>query len=285
MRDAVDEAFQPSAGPQRIGLELEVHLSEPVPALPRWASYEPGGQLELSLPPQRSVSDLLELVESCLHPLGTIALAGVDPWHELDEVPLVLETPRYRSMQALFDERGDAGRRMMRLTGSLQVCVDLLPGLAGREQWLVANLAGPALVAAYHGALERTRIWQAMDPARTAYDGRHLDPVDPVGAYLAFAERASRLPIPEALDDTYHLGTIFPPVRPRGGYLELRYLDSQRPTRELLEAIWNLMYDERVRREALELLLPSLADYANQWGSADPTDLLAIAGVPIEVAA
>jgi glutamate--cysteine ligase len=158
------------------------------------------------------------------------------------------------------------------------------PSRAGREQWLVANLASPSLVAAYQGSRERTRIWQGIDPARTGYDARHLDVRDPIGAYAAFAGAAGRLPIAEAADDGYHLTTLFPPVRPRGGYLELRYLDSQRPTAELLGTIWALMYDARVRRSALELLRPTLPTYADQWESADPTALFEVLG-PGRVAA
>lgn len=292
MHQEVLRAFSPSTGPRRIGVELEMHvratpfLSDELLRRGR-PSREPGGQLELSPPPQASVTTLLGEVDWCLRALAEstdVALTGVDPWRSLDEVPLVLPTARYLSMQALFDRHGDAGRRMMRLTASLQVCVDLLPGSAGREQWLVANLAGPALVAAFGGSTERTRIWQGIDPARTGYDGRHLDVDDPIGAYAGFARSAERLPIAEAGDDAYHLGTIFPPVRPRGGYLELRYLDSQRPTSALLQAVWALMYDERIRHAAYELLLPTLPSYAEQWETADPEPLLDLLGAG-EVAA
>jgi glutamate--cysteine ligase len=292
MRESVTKAFTPAAGPRRIGLELEMHVRGTPHLGDELAerghpSYEPGGQLELSVPPQASIPALLREVDWCLGALATtseVALTGVDPWRSLDEVPLTIRTPRYLAMQRLFDRNGDAGRRMMRLTASLQVCVDLLPGNVGREQWLVANLAGPALVVAFGGSLERTRIWQGIDPARTGYDGRHLDVRDPIGAYEAFAHAAARLPIPQADDDGYHLNSLFPPVRPRGGYLELRYLDSQRPTAELLGTIEMLMYDARVRHEALDLLLPTLPTYWDQWQSADPSALLAVVGAS-EVAA
>ena len=286
LREAVQRAFSPATGPRTIGVELEMHVRG-IPDLDGelgrrgHPTLEPGGQLELSLPPQPSIPALLREVDWCLaavHASTEIALTGVDPWRALDDVPLTLRTPRYLAMQELFDRDGDSGRRMMRLTASLQVCVDLLPGRAGREQWLVANLAGPSLVAAYGGERERTGIWQGIDPARTGYDGRHLDEHDPVGAYAAFALAAERLPIPEASDDNYHLTTLFPPVRPRGGYLELRFLDSQRPTAELLGTIWALMYDARVRRDALDLLLPTLPSYADQWGHTDPGPLLDVVG-------
>lgn len=285
--------FRAGSGTRRIGAELEMHLRRSTPYLsPELVArgcptYEPGGQLELSVAPQASVSGLVRELEWCLGSVSEtseIALTGVNPWYSLDEIPLTRPTPRYQAMQQLFDCDGDAGRRMMRLTASLQVCVDLLPGEAGREQWLVANLAGPSLVAAFGGSRERTAIWQGIDPARTAYDGRHLDPKDHVRAYAAFARTASRLPIAEAADDGYHLGTLFPPVRPRGGYLELRYLDAQQPTVELFDTIWTLMYDEGVRRAALDLLLPTLPDYWGLWQTADPADLLDLIST-VEVAA
>jgi glutamate--cysteine ligase len=270
----------------RIGVELEMFVRQPLAQLPECGSVEPGGQLELSPPALGSVDAVVRDMRQRLATLPTeFELAGVDPWRSLDEVPLVLETPRYLALQALFDEHGDAGRQMMRLTASLQVCVDLLPGAAGREQWLVANLAGPYLVDAFCPSRARTEIWRAMDPVRTAYDGRHLDARDPVSAYAAFAATAPRLPIPEAMDDAYHLNTIFPPVRPRGGYLELRYLDSQPVTTEVLGTIWTLLYDDVVRRSALELLLPQLDDYASLWDTADSDELLELVRPKVVAAA
>jgi glutamate--cysteine ligase len=200
-------------------------------------------------------------------------------------------------MQAEFDRLGPNGRRMMRLTASLQICVDLLPGPAGIEQWLVANLAGPALTVAFANSATidgrpvsipgaRTRIWRGVDPRRTGYDGRHIDTADPVGAYLAFAAAAPRLAIPGAADPSYHLSTLFPPVRPRGGYLEVRYLDAQ-PLHRVGEAVATvaaLLYDRRARREALDLLLPRAGDCDEAWseaaaGRAPEADaLLCIAG-------
>jgi glutamate--cysteine ligase len=200
-------------------------------------------------------------------------------------------------MQRTFDEVGPDGRRMMRLTASLQVTVDLLPGHAGHQQWLVANLAGPPLAAAFanSGSAEgrpvgmpgaRTRIWQNVDLRRTGYDGRHLDLADPVGAYAAFAAAAPRLPIQEARRPSYHLSTLFPPVRPRGGYLELRYLDAQPCWRvgEAIAVVATLLYDARARHDALDLLLPRAGDQQRAWTEAatgfspEADALLSIAG-------
>lgn len=313
---AVRRLFAPARRPGRIGAEVElIPVSDterrgPVdPATLAAAfdpgfvaaarpSFEPGGQLELSPAPRPGPADLvadlgrlIDRAEAIARSHGVrLMAAGVNPYHGCAEVPLRTPTPRYAAMQALFDRTGPAGRRMMRLTASLQLAVDLLPGSAGREQWLVANLAGPALAVAFdNSGGERTRIWRGMDPVRTGYDGRHLDPADPVGAYLAFAAAAPRLPIPETADPAYHLTTLFPPVRPRGGYLELRYLDAQPAHRieAAVRTVATLLTDPGARRDALDLLLPRAAEQDRAWAEAaagrapEAAALLAIAGTAV----
>ncbi|MFC0541559.1 glutamate-cysteine ligase family protein [Kutzneria chonburiensis] len=300
---AVSRAFAPARQPGRIGVEIElipVTYTDPTVLADGFdpdfvaaarPSFEPGGQLELSPAPRSSVDALMGDVRALLRRANDIASArgvrleavGVNN----SDVPLRRPTPRYLAMQAVFDEIGPCGRWMMRRTASLQIAVDLLLGAAGREQWLVANLAGPALAAAFdNSGGERTRIWQGVDLRRTGYDGRHLSLSDPVGAYLAFAAAAPRLPIPEAVDPRYHLSTLFPPVRPRGGYLEIRYLDAQPLSRirEALVTVTTLLCNAEARRAALDLLLPRAADLDRAWHesaagcSPETQPLLEIAG-------
>jgi glutamate--cysteine ligase len=307
MRTAVDRLFAPARSPGGVGAEVELiavtDAARPRPVDPRVLAarfdaafrreaaptFEPGGQLELSPAPRPTVAGLVCDLHGLLARATVIAAAcgvrleasGIDPYHSCAEVPLWTPTPRYVAMQDAFDKVGQDGRRMMRLTASLQVTVDLLPGRAGREQWLVANLAGPPLAAAYANSPwldggpagidgARTRIWQGVDVRRTGYDGRHLDAGDPAGAYAAFAAAAPRLPIPDAADPAYHLSTLFPPVRPRGGYLEVRYLDAQPPWRvgEAIATVATLLYDQRARRAALDLLLPRAGDQWRAWSEA-----------------
>ncbi len=314
--------FVPARRPGRVGAEVELipvtDTRAPRPADPSvfeagfdaefvaaaCPTFEPGGQLELSPPPRDTVAGLVDELHRLLARAAAIAgergvrleAAGTNPYHSCADIPLRSPTPRYLAMQRLFDRVGPGGRRMMRLTASLQVTVDLLPGRAGIEQWLVANLAGPALTVEFANSTvidgrpsaipnARTRIWRAIDPSRTGYDGRHLDVADPVGAYLAFAAAAPRLPIEAAADPVYHLSTLFPPVRPRGGYLEVRYLDAQPPERigEAVATVAGLLYDARARRNALDLLLPRAGDQERAWSevaagySPEHDELLSIA--------
>lgn len=307
MHATVESMFAPAERPGLVGVELELipvtDTPLPRPVAPAWLAagfdaefvaaavptFEPGGQLELSPPPRPTVDDLVADVEVLARRATAIAaargirleLVGLNPCHSSADVPLHLRTPRYLAMQQAFDEVGPDGRRMMRLTASLQIAIDLLPGRAGHEQWLVANLAGPPLAAAFANSAvaagrpagipgARTRILQNVDLRRTGYDGRHLDLADPVGAYTAFAVAAPRLPIPEAERPAYHLSTLFPPVRPRGGYLEVRYLDAQPlwRIREAVGAVAALLYDDRARHDALDLLLPRAQDQHRAWTEA-----------------
>jgi glutamate--cysteine ligase len=127
-------------------------------------------------------------------------------------------------------------------------------------RWRRSHLVGPVLLAAFansprlHGqptgcASSRTRVWSQIDRRRT----RPVAGQDPAAAWSAYALRAGVmfarqpdgrcLPVPagttladwaenrtalrplEMDDVSYHLTTLFPPVRPRG-FLELRFLDS-----------------------------------------------------------
>ena len=153
-------------------------------------------------------------------------------------------------MQRHFDSIGPAGRRMMRRTASTQVCLDWWPGGAGLEQWRLLNLAGPFLAAAFaRPGSDRLATWLAVDPSRTAFDGRLLGGDDPVAAYAEFAAGATAFVEP----GEQHLTTLFPPVRPRGRYLEVRFPDVQEDEDigTLVAVLAALLYDDTCRAEAL----------------------------------
>lgn len=243
----------------------------------RWLGFEPGGQVELSLPCCSSVTDLERAVRAELGDLTRdCAAAGVivEPIaidHRGQAVPLQLTSPRYTSMQEHFDRIGPAGRTMMRLTASTQVCLDWWPGRAGLEQWRLLQLAGPfvaALFARGGGPGSRLATWLEVDPGRTAFDDRLLGG-DPVEGYVAFAAAAATFALPEDPEAvvTHHLSTLFPPVRPRSGYLEVRFLDalSEEQVPLVTTVLAALLYDDETRVATLRLLAADQAHLARHW--------------------
>ncbi|MET8529328.1 ergothioneine biosynthesis glutamate--cysteine ligase EgtA [Micromonospora sp. NPDC005172] len=232
-------------------------------------TLEPGGQLEVSTPPRTSTGALIQATEADIAQVNgllaavglTLGRSGIDPHRRPRPV---VETPRYRAMRRVFDERGPAGRTMMYSTAGLQVCLDVgEPDQVG-ARWAAAHAIGPPMLAAFASASRhagqrtgwasaRMAAWLAIDPARTrpvwtpgtaaenptATWTRYV-----FGAPLLCLRRPGQdwtpppgvtfgdwldgaLPRPPTTDDLdYHVSTLFPPVRPRG-YLELRYLDAQ----------------------------------------------------------
>jgi glutamate--cysteine ligase len=314
------------SGPGRVGAEIELlpvrftadgahpvprpdtlaalHRADPSLLADGCVSFEPGGQLELSPPCSATVTEALRTIDllvararKCADAAGFVLLdAAVSPWHEVDEVGLQTDQPRYRAMQSRFDAVGPDGRRMMRLTASLQVCVDLDPELL---RWRALNVVGPALSAAFAASpllggratgmsSARSAIWQQLDPTRTGFDGAQLG-CDQLGSYESFALDAAAMPLPrngdsaalapgttlrawldaggERPDDddvTHHLSTLFPPVRPRG-YLEVRWLDAL-PARwrdVAICAVAALCVDERALWRAM--------DAVPTWDSTSPS--------------
>jgi glutamate--cysteine ligase len=229
-------------------LRAAMEAAGPPPAGSR-ITYEPGGQLELSSPPQRGVAAahaaLAKDIAHVARHLGEEGLAltgrGIDPRTPVFQ----LDEGRYRCMHAYF---GEPGLAMMCTTASLQVCLDI--GADDKDavrRWRLAHALGPVLVAAFAnspGARARSArqvIWQALDPGRTA-------PVvgdDPVTAWARYALDAKVMLLrdgwvpnpgmtfrewletgrPTVEDLAYHLTTLFPPVRPQG-WLELRMIDA-----------------------------------------------------------
>lgn len=240
-----------------------------------WVSFEPGGQVELSLPVAPSAAAAgahLVAVTRALAAdlLGCGIVLYAQPVRACEPTTSrFLRSPRYDAMERHFDAIGPAGRRMMRHTTSTQLCLDWWPGRAGLEQWRLLLLAGPFLAAATArsaGPSGRLTTWLAADPDRTAFDDRLLHG-DPVKAYASFATGATDF-LGEGLDA--HLSTLFPPVRPRGRYLEVRFPDAQ-PTAQagaLLDGLAALLYDDERRRTALASLAGEQPRLAEHWAAA-----------------
>lgn len=228
-------------------------------------TFEPGGQLELSSVPCRDLPSCHAAVQADLayvhDRLRRVGLAlsgcGVDP---LRPPRYQIETGRYRSMRAYFRARGEPGPLMMCSTASVQVCLDIgADPLQAARRWRLAHALGPVLVAAFADSplcggratgwrSTRQAVWAALDPGRTrpppgddpaeawaryALAARVMVMRDGDGGWIAdpgmtFGEWLSGGPrgYPTHEDLTYHLTTLFPPVRPRG-WFELRMIDAQ----------------------------------------------------------
>ncbi len=172
-----------------VGVELEsftvpsVHPEQlPAVDLPAGSrlTFEPGGQVELSSPPRESVAAACDILSTDLAavretftPLGVaLVQSGLAPTMP----PRVMDTPRYRAMEAYFDTRwAGSGRGMMCATASVQVNLGLGTGAQAGRRWRAANLLGPVLAAAFSsspanggGGSERLATWLRLDPSRTA---------------------------------------------------------------------------------------------------------------------
>jgi glutamate--cysteine ligase len=282
-------------------------------------TVEPGGQVEISTPPAASLAQLYERVEGDIAALkGLLARQGlvlgpngIDPHRP--PAPVV-QTPRYAAMTHAFQPYRPYGDVMMRSTAGLQICVDAGPD--PHERWRALHTLGPALLAAFANshrnagrdtgwASARMRAWLRLDPRRTspAYDEQ-----DPVGAWVRYAMAAPLLCVrrngdcwqapPEttftdwingALDTrpthddlSYHLTTLFPPVRPRG-YLEVRYLDTQPPGEWIapVTALTSLLNSSEIIAEAERRAAPAIDrwEVAARSGSADPAIAAAARGL------
>lgn len=117
-------------------------------------TIEPGGQLEISTLPRRSLSELAQharadatAARALLEPAGLVlGDSGLDPYRFPSRI---LHTPRYDAMQSFFDGIGPSGVQMMCSTASVQVCLDV--GEAGDlpRRWQALHAVGPAFIALF----------------------------------------------------------------------------------------------------------------------------------------
>lgn len=209
---------------------------------------------------------------------------------------LVLKDARYRAMQTYF-AGDQAAHTMLCGTASVQVNLDAgeADGVLGyRRRWLLAHRLGPVLNAAFANSplvegrptgwkSTRQTLWWRLDPNRTRPAAETDD--EPRATWTRYALDAGLLCLrreapeswdaprgltfrgwlrgecderaPTVEDLRYHLGTLFPPVRPRG-WLELRMIDAQ-PGEDWMVPLalcWALFDDPAATVEAWEATEP-----------------------------
>jgi glutamate--cysteine ligase len=268
-------------------------------------SFEPGGQLEISSAPASTASQvidstqaLVKILREAMSNVGIELLArGVDPFNDIEAVPLQLHRDRYTGMTRYFDSIGPSGVQMMRQTAALQI--NLERGGDPKSRWRLLNGLAPIVVALFASSRQyarkatgwasyRAQLWRTLDPSRTGiiYDEAHH-----VERYLRFALdaiamrggdgvafRAFRAWMSEATvnreDWLFHLSTLFPEVRPKE-FFELRSADTIEPDALAAPVVFvtGLVYDDEIAHRATELIgAPSekMLERAGRLGLADP---------------
>jgi glutamate--cysteine ligase len=216
-------------------------------------TVEPGGQVELSSAPQPCVADAIDATRTDMKVLrGALGEAGIvleGSGYDRFRVPeRVVDTGRYRAMEAYFDAFGPEGRTMMCNSASLQINVDVDGDPC--DAWNAATLAAPLLARFFNApSPNRMGLWTRMDPSRAApvagsdvpsawaayalearvmfirVDADDCAPVLDGMTFVDWIERGHPLGWPTEADLAEHLTTLFPPVRPRG-WFELRTIDA-----------------------------------------------------------
>jgi glutamate--cysteine ligase len=223
---------------------------------------------------------------------------GVDPFNDIESVPLQLQRERYLRMTSLFDSIGPSGVRMMRQTAAVQINIERGPTPVAR--WRLLNALAPYVVALFgnsrrYAGVEtghvsyRAHLWRSLDPSRT---GLPYNDGDAAQRYLDFALDAKTLlgsdrsepwqslrdwmrrhELSDA-DWSFHLSTLFPEIRPKG-FFEIRSADA-------IDSDWlaapivfmtGLVYDEASAASAIDLVGSpdeELLERAGRVGLRDP---------------
>ncbi len=147
-------------------------------------SLEPGGQLELSGAPLRTIHDTcrefnhhLELVRSVSEPLGILWLSlGMNPLHEVGDVPRM---PRVRHdiMRDYLPARGELALEMMHLTATVQANFDYADEADMANKLRTAMGVSPIVSAIFANSSlaggkpsgfvsRRVHVWRHVDPDR-----------------------------------------------------------------------------------------------------------------------
>lgn len=151
-------------------------------------SFEPGGQLEHSTIPYpclsdavKRIEDIQSLLDTNLHELLGVKLKGIgiNPFHTVDEVGLQMDKKRYNAMNEYFSSIGPWGKKMMRQTCTIQVCLDF----GETEELMAKRYLGSQLLAPFVQAIfayspfdegklsnldgVRSRTWLGLDRTRT----------------------------------------------------------------------------------------------------------------------
>jgi len=148
-------------------------------------TLEPGGQMELSGAPLRTIHETcdefhrhLDLMKRACEPLGIVWLGlGMNPVHPVDAIP-IMPKARYRIMRDYLPTRGPLALEMMFATATVQANFDYASERDMVEKMRVALAVSPVVSALFANASlsegkrngfvsRRLHAWQHTDPDRT----------------------------------------------------------------------------------------------------------------------
>jgi glutamate--cysteine ligase len=147
-------------------------------------SLEPGGQVEWSSPPKRSLAELAATLDEHLRHLRAVGAdlgirwldLALEPDLPLSEMPWMPKT-RYAIMRPYLGARGRLAHRMMTQTASIQCAFDFADATDWRRKFKTAAVLAPVAIALFANSsrLEgadtgyrcyRQAIWRETDPDR-----------------------------------------------------------------------------------------------------------------------
>jgi len=147
-------------------------------------TLEPGGQIELSGTPYKSLHDVNKELEEHIHEIKKITLdwnsywysLGMNPFHKNEHIPW-MPKKRYEIMRKYLIKQGHLSHKMMKQTATIQVNIDyeseedainklrVATGLNSIVAAIFAN--SPIYVGKLNGFMsERSYIWKYTDPQR-----------------------------------------------------------------------------------------------------------------------
>lgn len=224
---------------------------------------EPGGQLELSIAPQKTLKDLERVYTDTMREVMTliepkkehIAAMGYHPVTTINEIKL-LPKARYDHMYRYFFTCGRYAHHMMKGTASLQVSVDYENEKDWTKKMRLLSILSPLFYILFDNApifegsvyrknALRQSIWEDTDRARTGLIPEAFDPTFGYEAYakwlleippifmekegvLVEEQRPFREVFTEEMGDAeiFHmLSIVFPDIRAKT-YLEVRMPDA-----------------------------------------------------------
>jgi len=221
--DASGDAGQPDDGPgaliERLAADF-LHAEHPGAEIrelreggllsvinggPANLSLEPGGQIELSLPPfpspviaQRYLKRYLAAVDRQTSSTPyTVLFLGHQPCTMPDDIPLRAK-PRYAIMDRRLRQSGTLGPHMMRATAGMQVTVDfsdarecasLLRAVLTMAPFVAALFANSPLVGGKDSGYQsfREKVWWNTDPSRCGIPLQLLSESASLRGYVDFA--------------------------------------------------------------------------------------------------